>query len=390
MKAMTKRTLVVLLSVAGFTWAAAVPAQVDTLKIGVVSALSGPGSEWGLAQDGAAKIVAMELNAKGGLKVGNKTYKVEVISYDDQYKAALSVTGATRLIEQDKVKFVVGPMGSAALLAVKPLYEKNKILAIIGAYTEKALDANTKYIFWGFPTQVEFAGPFVEWLKKNKPDLKTVVELEPNDETGWSSQKVLKERYESSGYKIVASELFERSLKDFQPLLTRILAAKPDIIELGTTPPSLAGLVIRQARELGFKGQFVKIGGGFDAPQIVAIAGKDFVEGFIFAASADTTTANYKNLESQYAKVLKPPMNEFTLYFYDDVRMLFDAIQTAGTVEDTDKVRMALEKLTPYKGLQGTIRWGGMKAYGSNHQILTPTFIATLKDGKVVIIGRRE
>jgi branched-chain amino acid transport system substrate-binding protein len=390
MKVMTKRTLAVLLSVAGFTWAAAVPAQVDTLKIGVVSALSGPGSEWGLAQDGAAKIVAMEVNAKGGLKVGNKTYKVEVISYDDQYKAALSVTAATRLIEQDKVKFVVGPMGSAALVAVKPLYEKNKIVAIIGAYTEKALDANTKYIFRGFPTQVEFAGPFVEWLKKNKPDLKTIVELEPNDETGWSSQKVLKERYESAGYKYVASELFERSLKDFQPLLTRILAAKPDIIELGTTPPSLTGLVIRQARELGFKGQFIKIGGGFDAPQIVAIAGKDFAEGFIFASSADTTMANYKNLESQYAKVLKPPMNEFVVYFYDDVRMLFDAIQTAGTVEDTDKVRTALEKLTPYKGLQGTIRWGGMKAYGVNHQILTPTFISTLKDGKAVIIGRME
>jgi branched-chain amino acid transport system substrate-binding protein len=390
MKVMTKRTLAVLLSVAGFTWAAAVQAQVDTLKIGVVSALSGPGSEWGLAQDGAAKIVAMELNAKGGLKVGNKTYKVEVISYDDQYKAALSVTAATRLIEQDKVKFVVGPMGSAALVAVKPLYENNKILAIIGAYTEKALDANTKYIFRGFPTQVEFAGPFVEWLKKNKPDLKTIVELEPNDETGWSSQKVLKERYESAGYKYVGSELFERSLKDFQPLLTRILAAKPDIIELGTTPPSLTGLVIRQARELGFKGQFVKIGGGFDAPQIVAIAGKDFVEGFIYAASADNSTANYKNLESQYAKVLKPPMNEFVVYFYDDVRMLIDAIQTAGTVEDTDKVRTVLEKLTPYKGVQGTIRWGGMKAYGSNHQILTPTFISMIKDGKGTIIGRME
>src|ERR1039457_2500838 len=99
MKVMMKRTLVALLSVIGFVWAAAVTAQTDTLKIGVVSALSGPGSEWGLAQDGGIKIAAMEANAKGGLKVGNKTYKIEVISYDDQYKAALAVSGATRLIE---------------------------------------------------------------------------------------------------------------------------------------------------------------------------------------------------------------------------------------------------------------------------------------------------
>ena len=54
----------------------------------------GCGSEWGLAQDRGTKIAAMEkANAKGGLKVGNKTYKIEVISYDDPYKAALAVSG---------------------------------------------------------------------------------------------------------------------------------------------------------------------------------------------------------------------------------------------------------------------------------------------------------
>ena len=389
MKVTLRRTLVALVSSIGFVWAAAVTAQTDTLKIGVVSALSGPGSEWGLAQDGGIKIAAMEANAKGGLKVGSKTYKIEVISYDDQYKAALSVSGATRLIEQDKVRLAMGPMGSAAVLAVKPLYEQNKVLAIIGAYSEKALDANTKYSFRGFPTQVEFAGPIVEWLKKNRPALKTVAELEPNDETGWFSQKLLKEQYEGAGYKIVSSELFERSLKDFQPVLTRILATKPDVIELGTTPPGTAGLVIRQARELGFKGQFVKIGGP-GVPQIVAAAGKEFAEGLICYAAADVTTKNYKDLEAQYAKVLKPPMNEFVVYFYDAARMMLDAIQAAGTVDDTDKIRAAMEKVASHNGVQGTIRWGGIKAYGSNHQILTPTFIGMIKNGDQVIIGRME
>ncbi len=389
MRVATKGTLVSVLSAASFIWAGGAVAQSDTLKIGVVSALSGPGSEWGLAQDGAIKIAAAEVNEKGGLVVGGKSYKVEVISYDDQYKAALAVTAATRLIEQDKVKFIVGPMGSASTLAVKPLFEKNKVIAIIGAYSEKALDANTRYSFRGFPTQVEFVAPIVEWLKKNKPELKTVAELEPNDETGWFSQKLLKQNYEGAGFTIVSSELFERSLKDFQPVLTRILATKPDIIELGTTPPGTAGLVIRQARELGFKGQFVKIGGP-GAPQIVAAAGKEFAEGLLCYAAADTTTKNFKDLEAKYAKVLKPPMNEFTVYFYDAARMMFDAIQAAGTVEDTDKVAAALEKAGPYTGLQGPIRWGGMKSYGTNHQILTPTFIGMIKNGEQVIIGRMD
>ena len=257
MKMMMKSTLVALLSVTGFVWSAAVTAQTETLKIGVLSSLTGPGAAWGLAQDGGMKIVAAEVNAKGGLKVGNKTYKIEVISYDDEYKVAPAVSGATRLIEQDKVHVVMGPLSSAAVLAVKPLYEKNKILAFIGAYTDKALDKDTVYTYRGWPTQVEYAGQIVTWLKKNRPALKTFAQLEPNDETGWASQKLLQARYEGAGYKKVSSELFERSLKDFQPVLTRILATKPDIIEMGTTPPGTAGLVVRQARELGFKGQFV-------------------------------------------------------------------------------------------------------------------------------------
>jgi len=389
MKVMMKGTLITLMSVIGFVWAAAVTAQTDTLKIGVVSALSGPGSEWGLAQDGSAKIVAMEVNAKGGLKVGNKTYKIEVISYDDQYKAALAVSGATRLIEQDKVKIIVGPMGSAATLAVKPLIEKNKILAIIGAYSEKALDKDTKYSFRGFPTTVEYGAQIVEWVKKNKPALKTVAQLEANDETGWFSQKLLRGYYENAGYKFVSSELFERNTKDFQPVLTRILTTKPDIIELGSIPSATAGLVVRQARELGFKGQFIKIGGP-GVPQLVAAAGKEFAEGVIGYTAADVTEKYYKDLEAQYAKVLKPPMGEFVVYFYDQVHMLLNAIQAAGTVEDTDKIAAALEKGTPYKGVQGTISWGGMKSYGVNHQILTPIYIGTIKNGEQAIIGRMD
>jgi branched-chain amino acid transport system substrate-binding protein len=280
-------------------------------------------------------------------------------------------------------------MGSAATLAVKPLFEKNKILAIIGAYTEKALDADTKYLFRGFPTTLEYGTQIVDWLKKNKPDLKTIAHLEANDETGWASQRLLKGYYENAGYKFVSSELFERNTKDFQPVLTRILTTKPDIIELGSIPSATAGLVVRQARELGFKGQFVKIGGP-GVPQLVAAAGKEFAEGLIGYTAADVTKPYYKNLEAQYAKVLKPPMGEFVVYFYDQVHMLLNAIQKAGTVEDTDKIAAALEKESPYQGVQGTIRWGGMKSYGVNHQILTPIYIGTIKNGEQAIIGRVE
>jgi len=75
--------MVTICALAGLAMMASVPAIAqDVLKIGVVSALEGPGSEWGRGVDGGTKIAAKEVNDAGGLKVGDKTYRVQVISYD--------------------------------------------------------------------------------------------------------------------------------------------------------------------------------------------------------------------------------------------------------------------------------------------------------------------
>ena len=365
----------------------AAPAEADVLKLGVVSALSGPGSEWGLAVDGGARIAAKEVNDAGGLKIGGKTYTVEVISYDDKYKAADGVTAATRLIEQDGIKYIFGPLGSASMLAVKPLYEQNDVLALVDSYSSKVIDKDTRHIYRVLPTTREFDEPIIEWVKAHKPGLSKVAVISPNDDTGWESQAMQKEYYGKAGYKIVATELFERSLRDFQPLLTRVLAAGPDIIELDTTPAPTAGLMIRQARELGYKGQFVKIGGP-GVPEIIKAAGEKFADGTIVYVAADAADPKYAALEKEYARIHTPPMNSFNVFFYDAAHMLFDAMRNAGTVDDVGKVRTALEQLTPYHGMQGVLTWTGKSTYGSDHQLLVPIFVGVIENGKEKVIGK--
>ncbi len=376
MKRTAKAALVASLAVAISSPALAA----ETLDIGVVSALTGPGSAWGLAVDGGLRIAVKEVNDQGGLKVGGKTYTLKVTSYDDKYKAADGVSAVTRLIEQDGIKYVFGPLGSASMLAVKPLFEQNDVIALVNSYSDKVIDKDTKHIYRMLPTTREFIDPMVKWVKDNKPNLKTVAVLSPNDETGWASQALQKTYYGKYGFKVAAAELFERSLKDFQPLLTRILAEKPDIIELDTTPPPTAGLIIRQARELGFKGQFIKIGGP-GVSEIVAAAGKEFAEGTIVYVGADAGAAKYKYLETEYVKMHPPPMNSFNVFFYDAARMLFDAMKKAGTVKDVAKVRAAIEAIAPYEGMQGKLRWTGKDYYGSDHQLLLPVFVGEIVNG---------
>src|SRR5437879_237000 len=96
-------------------------AEAETLKLGVLATLSGAGTAWGIAMQGAAELAAEDVNSKGGLEVGGKKYRIEVIAYDDHYKAADALTAFNRLVFDDGIKYVVGPLGSAPALALLPV-----------------------------------------------------------------------------------------------------------------------------------------------------------------------------------------------------------------------------------------------------------------------------
>src|ERR1051325_9652357 len=89
----------------------------DVLKIGAIGSPSGGGTAWGLAIQRGAELAIDEVNKAGGLKVGDKTYNVELLMRDDQYTGQGGKTAAERLVFQDKVKFIVGPIGSNPVLS---------------------------------------------------------------------------------------------------------------------------------------------------------------------------------------------------------------------------------------------------------------------------------
>ena len=99
------------------------PGWSEELKIGAVGTLSGGGTEWGLALQRGMTVAVDEINAAGGVKVGGKSYTIKMIMYDDQYTAQGGTTAATRLVNVDGVKFIIGPVGSPPVLGVLELRE---------------------------------------------------------------------------------------------------------------------------------------------------------------------------------------------------------------------------------------------------------------------------
>lgn len=358
----------------------------ETLRIGALVTLSGPGAAWGQAMKNAAELAADKVNAAGGLEVGGKKYKVEIVAYDDKYQAGEAVTVANRLVFEDKVKYIIGPTGSAPTLAVQPLTEKNKVITSTLGFTNKALGTDKPFSFRPVVTTYEFSEPQIAWMVKNL-DVRKAGGLFPNDESGQVIARDLEAAYRKHGAELAVKEFFERDRVDFVPLLTRMLARGIDTIELDGNSPGTAGLITKQARELGFKGRIVRTGGPATA-ELVTVAGKEASEGMITHAVIDPGLKSTSAYIDTYTAKHKTAPNGFSPSYYDFTSMLFEAMRRAGTVTDTEKVRLELEKLHDFPGVLGSLNWTGKANYGVDHQLALPFYVAEIKNGVEVIRAR--
>ena len=356
----------------------------ETLKIGGVGPLSGGGTAWGLAAQRGMEIAIEEINAAGGVKAEGKTHKLQLVMYDDQYTGAGGKAAAERLVNQDKVKFIIGPVGSPPALGVISVTNPAKVIALTNGYAPQILKNDTKdpYNFRIYPTNIEFGPPLIKWLKDNAPEVKKVGMLAPNDAVGQSVAGALAEDYRKQGFE-VSLELFERGIKEFTPLILRMMAQKVDAFEFDGNSPGDAGLMLKQIRQAGFKGKVIQIGGpGSD--EIIEIAGAA-AEGFLSYGVFDWDTPAGKKLRPIYEqKYGKGIINQFMPAFYHTVFLLVDAIKRADST-DTDKVRDALDAMNGFDaGVYGPVKWAGKDTYGVNRQLMFTYYLAEVKDGKLV------
>lgn len=136
--------------------AAATPAPVGgtpggfdgTLLFGAPLSLTGStAKEGGLTRDGY-ELWKETYNAAGGIRAGSKRYRIETKYYDDESNAQKSATLAEKLINEDKVNFLLGPYGTSATLQVSTVAEKNKIPMIEGnGAAESIFEQGYQYTF---------------------------------------------------------------------------------------------------------------------------------------------------------------------------------------------------------------------------------------------------
>ena len=382
----TKSRAIALAFGLGLSVASASGAMAETLKFGVVAPLTGGGAPWGIAGDQAARIAAADINAKGGLEVGGKKYQIEVISYDDQFKTDAAVGAYNRLVNQDGVKYMFVETSNGAT-ALKGNIESDKVIVISSGYGPKVVDETNHYLYRWDVAPRDYMPGMAHWLKANLKG-KTIALVNPNIEGAVEQRVLANDLYTKEGFEVVGSNLYEMSEKDFAPLLTKVMSFHPDIIDLGSSAPATSGLLVRQARELGFKGTIIKTAG--PGPyDVVAGAGKEASEGMINIVFSDPANAEYQRLSGIFKKNVGSIPNDFFVVGYDSFMILMHAIQKAGDVNDTVKVRDAIAQVLPTKGMLGDeISLGGKNTYGSDQEFLNTIYMAEIRNGVPVVVGK--
>jgi branched-chain amino acid transport system substrate-binding protein len=361
--------------------------QMETLRIAALLPLSGGAAQWGVGILRGAELMAEKINAEGGIKVGDKRYRIELIKADDKSNYDVALAQANRLIFSEKIKFIIGPIVSGCVLAIYPVTEPNKTIVMSYCYTPKALGADKPYAFRFYASGHERIPALCGYMKKNRPNVKTIALIGPNDETGWGTSKYAKEKAEELGFEVIFEDFLQRGTTDFFPVLTKMIAKKPDAMIPHSLLPGEVALMLQQKHQLGYKGLIISPS-FYELKMLVEKAGTEAVEGFIFQwpdFTGPTATPGMRELYKTYTAKYKEELYAMTVPGYATPWIIKMAIEKAGSL-DTTAVAKAMENLEgeyPY----GRFSMGGVKTYGSRHQISEPIFFSEIKNGALVGLG---
>jgi branched-chain amino acid transport system substrate-binding protein len=361
-----------------------------TLMISAIGPMSGGGASWGIGNQHGAELAIEEINARGGLRIGKDTYIVKQVTYDHKFTASEAVKTVNRAVHEDNAK-LVNVLGSAPSLAMCPITTGAKVFQQSTAGSRKLLGPQYPFSFRTCVENFSIAKIGYEWLREAHPEIKTVAMINTNDESGLDYHKAARATADQFGIKVVAEEFFERGSVDFVPTLTKMMHAKPDFIDIGNMGSGDAGLIVKQARELGYKNMIAN----FPVPvvtTIIDVAGKAATEGYVFLTESMPESAlaspTEKKVYEKWISKWGPPFLGIGLHSYHGVSIIGQAAEAVGSL-DPDKV-MEWLRTHEFETVYGKKRMCGEQTYGAKTQMEITLYIVVCKDGKLETLGKKS
>ena len=333
------------LFVAAATLLAAPAFAEDTITIGFTASRTGPLNVDSTGQERGYEFWRDEVNAKGGIKVGGKSYKVKFVSYDDQSVGGRVQQLYTRLINQDKAQFMFSPYSSGLVAPAAVITEQyGKIMVDSGGAEEKPFMLGNKHLFMVITSAAHYLSGAIQALKAKNPHAKVAM-VYSDDPFSKTVLTAAKEQAKEAGFDIVLYESYAPSTTDFGPIVNKIVSSNADAF-LGGGHYSDGATLARQMHDQKANMKWISI--------LVAPADDKFAE--LGPAALGVTVPSQWELQVNYKPDFGPTTQVFAKAFeaefhhkadyhaasgYTSGVVLQHAIEKAGSI-DPEKVTAAL------------------------------------------------
>lgn len=339
------KLLSTIIAAASIVATAAFAAEPDTITIGFTASRTGPLNVDSTGQERGYEFWRDEVNAKGGIKVGDKQYQVKFVSYDDQSVGGRVQQLYTRLINQDRAQFLFSPYSSGLVAPAAIISEQyGKVMIDSGGAEEKPFELGNKHLFMVITSASHYLSGAVDALKSKNPHAKVAL-IYSDDPFSKTVLAAAREQAKAAGLDVVLDESYAPSTTDFGPIVNKVISSNAEAL-LGGGHYSDGATLARQLHDQKADLKWISI--------LVAPADDKFAD--LGAAALGVTVPSQWELQVSYKPDFGPTTQEFAKAFqakfkappdyhsasgYTSGVVLERAIETAGSL-DPEKVTAAL------------------------------------------------
>ncbi len=387
--------LTALAAVLGFALSAPGHAKVEGEEIILGSAISltGKYSSNGLNAKNGYDFAVKRINEMGGVKVGGKSYKLKVVYYDDESTPARGAQLAERLIQQDGVKYMLGPYSSGLTKAIAPVTEKYKIPMVEAEGASRSLfTQGYRYLFAVLSTSEQYLASSIslaaEMAKKEgkKPaDVRIAMAFE-NDPFSLDVRAGVVDDAKKYGMQIVVDDKLPRDLSDMSATLTKVKALKPDVLVVSGHEKG-ATTAARQIKEMQINVPMIALT-HCESGKVIQQFGKS-TEGFL-CPTQWSETLTYKDAyfgsAADYDKAFKAAYPDYKTVPYQTaqasaaVLVWKDAFERANSF-DTEKLRDAIA------ATEMETFYGNIKFAEAGNNVAKPMVLRQIQGGEYKVVA---
>ncbi len=363
----------------------------NTVNLGFLAPLSGQAESWGLPGLHGCRIWESWLNSAGGLLIGGRRYPIRIHAFDCGDDPAIARDGAMQLVQQHDVKLMMMLGGDSFAAAADYLSEARVLTSTL---LPSDLSPDTRHVIAPSEVHPIYVVTGVEWLARERPDLKTVAMCSQTDAMGLPSLATYRAAFQAAGRDVVHEVQYPAEGADPASIVDPMLAAGPDILCWCTSYTPMVHALTEYAYQAGFTGQILSCTlDQYDA--LVARTSVDFMEGVVFqfpdfddpALREKAFFFNQPNVFYEEYNNLYPGSWSAVSWEYAAILDIWHAaVDKAGSVS-TGAVMAAMKQLGHVTHAFGPAEWWGQDIYGIDNALVGDWPVVEVQNGKARIVG---